>query len=177
VWFLHAKMWLHKSDFYTQSVIWYVSVWLWHAQVWFIHARVEVQHDACEFNTNQLKLTKNTKQIRIVFWLVAILQQRVWFSHHACDFNAHECFFRLMRVISTLMRVILTRYVLNYFFYNIHINPELQAHVCGRLKNVSNACWINTLRGIETIPYYVSIQHAYVQVQSACVVKIYISIW
>jgi hypothetical protein len=39
VWFRHARVWLR------------------HARVWNIHTRVEFQHDACNFNTNQLKLT------------------------------------------------------------------------------------------------------------------------
>jgi hypothetical protein len=60
---------------------WHVWVWLRHVRVWFTHARVDFQLDTCDFKTNQLKLTWDHQKIRIGFWLAAIPQARVWFSH------------------------------------------------------------------------------------------------
>jgi hypothetical protein len=55
---LTTVIWTRTRVISTRKVwFWHVWVRLWHSKVWFTHARVEFQHDACDFNTNQLKLT------------------------------------------------------------------------------------------------------------------------
>jgi hypothetical protein len=73
------------------------------------------------FNTMCVTLTRTNKKFRIKFWLAAIPHARVWFSHHVCVFGTlgviwhSACDLNNLHVIWTLIRVILTRYVLNYF--------------------------------------------------------------
>jgi hypothetical protein len=94
----------HKSDFYTQSAIltrmslwvwfWHSRVWLRHAWAWLIHALVEFQPDACDSNTNQLKLRlpKNSKLGLVLTSgyttrTSVIFTSCVWYWHLACDFG------------------------------------------------------------------------------------------
>jgi hypothetical protein len=96
--------------------LWHVWVWLWHSRLWLWHARVEFQHDACDFNTNQLKLTYQKNQD----WVLTsgyttrtsvIFTSCMWcwhpardfstlgvFLHSACDLNTHTCDFGTLRV-------------------------------------------------------------------------------
>jgi putative component of membrane protein insertase Oxa1/YidC/SpoIIIJ protein YidD len=49
----------------------------------------------------------------------------VWCWHYGCDFGTLLVIWTIMRVIFLLMRVIFTRYVLNYFIlYNICMNQS-----------------------------------------------------
>jgi hypothetical protein len=60
-----------------------------------------------------------------------------------CDFHIHACDFDTLRV--------------KLLYHSIH-KPYLQTHARGRLKNYHpHACQINTLHGIVTVPYCVSI--------------------
>jgi hypothetical protein len=80
------------------------------------------------FNTMRVILTRTNKKFWIGLWLAAIPHTRLSFWHPACDlrtlrviftpcvwFSHPACDFGTMCVIWTLMRVILTLYVLNYF--------------------------------------------------------------
>jgi hypothetical protein len=125
------------SVFYTRIIRYsHVRVWFLHAEL-FIHAWVWFWHDfhthecdlgtyvfdydthKCDYDTHEcdfhmhntlhvilkLKWTEDyQKKIRIGFWL--------WLYHW---FYTHVYGFGTLRVIYTLMREILTRYVLNYF--------------------------------------------------------------
>jgi hypothetical protein len=125
---------------------WHVWVWLRHAQVWLVHARVEFQHDACDFNTNQLKLTYDYKKNPdwvlnsgyitrtsvtftscVWYWhpacdfgtLSLILALCLWF--HACHLNTHACDFDTLRV--------------KLLYYNIYIS-----HSCTHMPDFRFLC-------------------------------------
>jgi hypothetical protein len=187
-----------NTDFYTQSII-------------YAH-RVRFSHATWDFYTQSVISTRTNAIATLTTVILThsreISTRRVWFIHSViygeCDFHSHELNFNTMRVTNqlkstenythessfhitlvmcvflTLMRVILTHYVLNYFITIYIHKPKLQVHTCGR-----HACRINTLRSIVTLPYCMSVQHAYVKIQHACVqvqdaswvFKIYILIW
>jgi hypothetical protein len=97
VWFLHPvwfQVWLWPSRMW----FWHGRVWCRYSRVWFKLERVLFQHAACDFKTNQLKLTSDYQKILIVFWLVAILHARVWFGHTECNFHTKVCEFDMLRV-------------------------------------------------------------------------------
>jgi hypothetical protein len=116
-----------------------------------------------------------------MFWIFTIaivfLHSCVWFSHvpywatllqykHKPKLQAHSCdCLKKLKILNTHACLIYTHACLIYTHACL-----IYTHAC---LIYTHACRINTLRGIVTVPYCVSTQHAYVSIQHACMFKIY----
>jgi hypothetical protein len=97
-----------------------------HAECFFHTQECNFDTNLCDYDTLECDLytqnvistctSVNSTRTRLIFARI------VRFSHAECDFvkyesgfNTNECDFGTLLEIRTIMRVILTRYVLNYF--------------------------------------------------------------
>jgi hypothetical protein len=129
----------HKSDFYAQSMILTrMSVIITLTSV--ITTRTSWIPTRCVWLWH--KPTKITVRLPIGSWLAAIPQ----YHTHNRDFY--------------IMPVMLAPW--EWFW---HSACDFNNHVC---DFPTHTCRINTLRGIVTVSYCVSLEHAYVKIQYAC---------
>jgi uncharacterized membrane protein YwzB len=140
-----------KCDLYMQSTISTRRVWFLHAECNF-HTQCDVEthkcdyytHD-CDFNMHKVDFyTQNvitTRTSEINTHTSSISTRYVWLQNEPTKINVRSpknLEWILILMIFTLIRVILTHYVLNFLLQYIH-KSKLQIHACS-----PHPCRINT---------------------------------